>query len=851
MMRCTTFRRKLLSQAIIAGLSFGTAGSVLAGADSDFYLTGNAVTVGSSVATVGNNGVISTTTVTRTTNSSTLPNVTLPLSDLQTASTHTFRVGMQATLGTSILEVRLGVVTLATDANGDITSFDLADAPADPGFEKTYAWVRLNGNVTVTAEFNVPSGMISRSGNNLTLNMSTIINEISAQGAVADALAAFTTTGTVNYKLALYQTAGTDGAGGSSFGHYDSNNTPAFTASTQNVSWNDATLSGNFAGASVLSGSLVILAADTGGGSGGGTTEEPDDTTTVDETDINELDSDTTAADQQVDEELNSGSGEVSPATVTQTETVTNTAATQTETLVSGSTTGTISTPNTLNVLATATSSADTGGKVANSTTTADKTTVTNSTKTIIKNTGTLLTKIADSGTTITTEQKTQVQGIIVNLANAAKNITGGSSGKATTATEMKKDLETAFKAATTLKVPLSDEAETTIKEAAVSIQVAALAELTGKNSEDLTQEDLQEAFNDPETREKVLGASPKLPLKNPRSDEEIDAAINDYITANYPAKSLDSAKAANKAVEDSSTSNPGEDFGGCASSGPGLEILPGVFISPGNACDLKEPLPGGAQTLSASEPSSGITVNPADMTFNPATATTLWPVGDDVIKLAQLGQRAVPAGLTLSVATQPDGRMTIIGSQGIALDLAPTAEDTIALAIALDELGFPMAFRDDGSFELALAGDDKFTGTFGFEVLPADDRAACGDMTFTPTAGIEVNQPDYAFVAECENGISQNIAPFVAEAGLYESLANGDFTVSTNRSTGVITVEGVGEFKPSFFSSAPTEAEAQYQAANADSLGISYMPMDINGDGRMDFKVITPTSVQVIYAVP
>ncbi|WP_339868239.1 hypothetical protein [Pseudohongiella nitratireducens] len=845
-MRSKTFRKTMLSQAIIAGLSLGATGTALAAPDSDFYLTGNSVTIGGNVASVSTNGVISTTTVTRATNTSTLPNVTLPLADLQTAGNHTIRLGLQATLGSSILEVRLGVVTLSTNASGDITAFELLDSAGDPGFEKTYAWVRLSGNVTVTTEFDVPAGMVTRSGNNLTLNMSTIINEISAQGGIADALAAFTTTGTISYKLAIYQTAGTEGPAAARLGHYNAANTPAFVHSGQTVKWNDATLDGNFTGASVLSGSLIIQAA----GTPPVEPEEPDDTTTVDESDINDLEDETEAVDQEVDDQIDSGN--VTTETVTKTVTVANKAATQTSTLVTGSTTGTISTPNTLNVLVAATGSAQTGGKVANSTTTADKTAVTASTKTIIKDTGKLLTTIADSGTTITTEQKTQVQNIIVNLAGAAKNITGGATGKTATALEMKKDMEAAFKAATKLKVPLSDETQTVIKEAAVSIQVAALAELTGKNSEELTQEDLQAAFNDPVTREKVLAASPTLPNANPRSEEDVTNDINNYIAQNYPQRptgttdytpppppglsSLSLTPVTTTAIVPFTGFSIGEQvtFTLIGENGAGVSL------------SLQVP-----QLMAATDTEANtITISGDTTNLNSATATLDISVGDTTFKVAPLGLKAVPAGLSPTINVQPDGRMIMINSDGTALEIAATANDIIAMSFALNDLGYPITNRDDGSFELALAGNDKFTGAFAYEDLSSDSTVACGDMTFTP-ADVEVNQPDYVFTASCANGVSQSIVPFVAETGFYDSVDNAGILVSTDRNTGIITVAGIGKFKPSFFSTAPTDAEAEYQAQNADSLGFAYMPTDVNGDGRMDYKLITGTRTQVMYAVP
>lgn len=840
-MRSTTFRKKLLSQAIIAGLSLGTVGTAFAAPDSDFYLTGNAVTVGSSNATVNSSGVISTAVVTRATNTTTLPSITLPLADLQTASNHQIRVGVKATLGSNILEVRLGVVNLATDASGTITSFELADTAGDPGYEKTYAYVNLNGNITITAEFNVPSGMISANGNNITLNMSTIINEISAQGGVADALAAFTTTGTINYKLAINQIAGTDGPSAARLGHYSA---PTYTASTETANWNDATLSGNFAGASVLTGSLLIQEADTGGGD---PDPEPDDTT-VPDSDITDLETETEETDEQVDQEINSGS--VSQGTVTQTENVTNNAANQTDTLITGSTTGTISTSNTLNVLVASSGTALTGSKVVNANTTADKTTITNTTKKVISNSATLLDTIAKSNagsdSALTPAQKTQVQNTIVNMANAAKNVTGGSTGKETTAKEMKKDLEKAFKAATTLKVPLSTEAQTAIKEAAVSIQVAALAELTGKNSEDLTQEDLQEAFNDPVTRDKVLAAAPQLPNANPRSEEEITNDINSYIAQNYPERSTGDFTPTPPSW---STTIPA---GGSATflfdftgTGTVQYTLTGEGIGPGSLALQVPQFMAATDTEANTISISGDTTN-----LDSATATLDISVGATTFKVAPLGLKAVPAGLAPTINPQPDGRMTMINSQGTALDLAATAYDIIAMDFALNDLGYPMTNREDGSFELALAGNDKFTGAFAYEDLSTDSTAACGDMTFTPGT-IDVNQPAYVFTATCANGVSQSIVPFVAETGFYESVDNADILVSTDRNTGVITVAGIGKFKPSFFSANPNEAEVAFHAQNADSLGFAYMPTDVNGDGRMDYKIITGTRVQIMYAVP
>ena len=858
------FKKTRLSQLLTAGVIAGLGSSAFAG---DFVLQNNQITwtngptTSATTATVAETGIAESISLLRGNDASSLPNVSFTLQDLAgTTGTYYIRLFMEvkSQSGNNQVEMRLGVVEVAVN-DGTITDVDMITNQADPNYApvKVYARKESGGStLNLDAEFVTIAGMVTGSGNQVTVNVNNVVNALSGNNNLFDdIIQRFARTGDFDYVIGVKD----DSPNGGEIGTNDDGNFVVSPVAAPAFDLN-AGFGAEFAGATYIKGTLNIVDTLPSQPDNGGGTTDPDeeDEVTIPESDITDLDNETEQTDQQVDQELESGT--VSEDTVSDTEDVTNDAANQTDQLVTGSQTGQVSTSNVLNVLSTSSKTAVTGSKVVNANTTADKTTVTETTKKVISNSATLLDTIATSNegsdAALTDDQKTQVVNTIVNMATAAKNVTSGSTGKETTAKEMKQNLEKAFQATTRLKVPLTDEAETAIKEAAVSIQVAALAELTGKSTEEVTQEDLQAAFNDPETREKVLAASPKLPLKNPRSNADIEAEINSYITENYPAKSTAVAKDATKQTQDNSDDSPSDNYDDEEGyPDPGCPTL-GLF-SPG-ACPgffIQEPAESssGVQFLAATEPTqtNSAVFQPSGMTYDKATATTSMPVGDGIMKFSQLGQKAVPAGLTAGIVTQPDGRLTLVGSQGVAMDLAPTAEDTIAMAIALDDMGFPMTFRNDGSFELALASNDKFTGTYGFDTLPAGDRAACGDMTFAPTASIEVNQPDYVFTAECENGITQNIAPFVAEAGMYESLANGGFTLITNRNTGVISVEGVGDFKPSFFSSTPTEAEIAYQAQNSDDLGFAYMPMDVNGDGRIDFKIITDTRVQIMYAVP
>ena len=237
-------------------------------------------------------------------------------------------------------------------------------------------------------------------------------------------------------------------------------------------------------------------------------------------------------------------------------------------------------------------------------------------------------------------------------------------------------------------------------------------------------------------------------------------------------------------------------------------------------------------------------------VTTNEDTGTMTFNLSGTTFKVRPLAVKAVPDGVSASLDMLSDGRVVIVTEEGLALEVAPTASDLVSFAYGVEEASFPLTLRDDGSFELSLAGEDKFTGSFTYEDATSNSTEACGDVTFAADS-TEVNAPSYAFTMTCENGDSQRIVPFVADSNFYESVDDANITVMTDRNTGIITVTGIGQFKPSFFSTSPSDAEAVFQAQNADINGIAYMPVDANGDGKMDYKIVSETRVQVMYAIP
>jgi len=211
---------------------------------------------------------------------------------------------------------------------------------------------------------------------------------------------------------------------------------------------------------------------------------------------------------------------------------------------------------------------------------------------------------------------------------------------------------------------------------------------------------------------------------------------------------------------------------------------------------------------------------------------------------------RKVPSTVPNGIRFRADGRATLV-TDGTAIDIAPSAYNLVNFVDAVEVAGFTYTQNSNASFTLDLGDGSTFVGAFGYDNLTgADLTSACGSVSVTEPSGA-FNAPGYSFGIVCANGITQTVVPFLANANYLSSIQASGLTATTNRNTGVITVSGgVGELKPSFFTATPTAAELQYHTAAKDSLGIATQSTDINGDGIMDYKVITATNVQVLYGV-
>jgi hypothetical protein len=810
-MPSASFRKKILTQAIVAGFSLSMAGSAFA---SNMYLNNNSITIGTSTATVNSSGIISTVVVTRATDSTTLPDITLPLRGLPFSSTYTYRIGLQVSNGSNILEVRLGVALLTTDAVGQLNSqLAMSDSAGDPAYEKTYVYVKLGGNVTITSEFGVPADMITASGNDVTLDISKIIDELTLPGSQADALAAFTAAGNLTYKLAITDQLG-GGATTDTLGHLDG----AYTASTQAIAWNDATLSSNFAGASVLSGTLVIQNADTGGG----TTPDPDpdpDTgdNVVDPNDVEELDNQADDLDNTVNDEINSGT--VSEGTVTQTQEATNTAQTQTTTVVEQLNSGTnVSTDNVLSVLSTTTKIVNTSSTIVSSGTTTNTGTLGTQTGQLLNSTTQVLEQLANKTTTGTTTLTTTQQQTVLQSVNTLLQST---SKLSTTSTNLNDSTNTANTVTRILNASANMGLvpdTTQVNNVVTTLQKNAVQQILGSNQQpdDTTVSNL---LQDPVQGPKILQATPDTSRLNQPPIQTVEAQVRAglQVPTGISQEQVDNLVRINSQNSQLTQS--------IINQSPANDIVSGLSAS----------IPGSGTNNNASvdNVTGNLSINFGGLNF----------VGQPT-KL-----KIVPDSTPATTLTEPDGSVTVINN-GKAVTLTPSAADPVQFRSAVGNLGFPdISQNTKGGIDVNLGGGSKLSGTFAFDPVTTSGSGGGTTTTLTGPTGSPTS-PSYTYKVNYPNGTSQNIQPMVSDDNVYTSLDNMGLDINTNRSTGVMNVGGTS-VRPDYFVQPLSADDQTFLQANQDSSGVAYRQVDANNDGVTDYEVISAKGKQIVYGVP
>ena len=901
-MKKTHFKKSRLSTLVVAAMFAGLGSSANA---NDFSLVDNQFTISetaasapdfSVTATLGSDGVLDTTganlpqfDLSNSTLNTGIPtfSFTIDPAGLDASTTHNFKIGLSisddASPTTRRFEAFLGTLTLAVDASKNVTG-TIPSQNLEVRAKK--------GSATFYQAINNPSanGPVSISGGTITLSGSQAVTLLKAQGndALDAVLDSFTLNGTFTFRVVIEETTSGTAALGVTSGDVftpvprigtacvlDSNSTVGnvFQLITDTGFTNAYVVQGRFSSNTAVANvpptaftESCDAAGGAGGGGGGGGSQAPaegsveeaedavdelgsvldtiDTSAPLDSTSLGQLDdlnsaieTATTVLDTQIDDEI--ASSGVSEATIASSSNLATKSATSTTALANALSSGTaVSKTNLLGALSSGAKASATATKVSGATTdSAAKQTLNTQNKAILTSSTKLLSSLADQGDELSTEETDAVRTVTTNLVGTTKAL----ASESTTAAELQSfatQANTILEAQEKLGIPANTALIESVAEASDAIATNLITQQLTTGGEAPTDAEIQEALTADNTLlESVLDVAIKVPPSVIIPPTERSDRITERALSVLNASALQSAVSATEKIVNPAnvTLKGGSTASDALSTFLGQGLLTSALLDTSNVSSTRTALALGGETSIAVDSATGaVTVNVPGGSYSAAIVSI----------------RNVPAVVPQGIKVRSDGRATIVTS-GAAIDLAPNAFGLIEFIAAADTAGFAYTQNANGSFALDLGNGQTFSGVFGYDnLIDADLTAACNAISVTEPAGAE-NSPSYAYGIGCSNGASQRVLPFVADSNFYASLKASSMTATTDRSTGVIGISGLGSFKPSFVTSSDlTPAEELNLLFYKDTYGIYMEQADVNGDGITDIKVITEDSVQVLYGL-
>ncbi|PCJ25100.1 MAG: hypothetical protein COA96_08125 [SAR86 cluster bacterium] len=216
------------------------------------------------------------------------------------------------------------------------------------------------------------------------------------------------------------------------------------------------------------------------------------------------------------------------------------------------------------------------------------------------------------------------------------------------------------------------------------------------------------------------------------------------------------------------------------------------------------------------------------------------------LVQEVQPGLRILPTG----TFTAANGSSIIVNSD-VVIRLAPAPDDLLGFASAIEVVGegdFTISIGDDGVVSLTDVNSPAvFKGLFSSDALA--NGTPTGETVFEGPVG-DPSQASYFYVVQYAAGTRQIILPAIADELFFQSVASYGFQISTDRSTGIIDIDGM-KFRPDYFQTPSTSSDSVYRISNADSSGVAYRAVDANNDGITDYQVFTNSGVQTVYGLP
>lgn len=193
-----------------------------------------------------------------------------------------------------------------------------------------------------------------------------------------------------------------------------------------------------------------------------------------------------------------------------------------------------------------------------------------------------------------------------------------------------------------------------------------------------------------------------------------------------------------------------------------------------------------------------------------------------------------------------PNGQQLAV-KDGIAIEIGGAPVNNTLFTEALTNAGYTLDYVVGGNFSIGLPNNERFSGTFPLQKVSASGE--CTSVSFTTGTGA-VNVASYAFEMLCNNGVTQRILPVVLDQAFYTTVADAGIEASTDKKTGIVTIPGVGSFKPSFFVMPHTAADTIDYNASKNAEGIGFRASDKNSDGKVDYEILSSDGVQVLYSL-
>ena len=238
---------------------------------------------------------------------------------------------------------------------------------------------------------------------------------------------------------------------------------------------------------------------------------------------------------------------------------------------------------------------------------------------------------------------------------------------------------------------------------------------------------------------------------------------------------------------------------------------------------------------------------NGVQIDVDPLTGGLIISTANELYFGSAVSIRLVSNSMPKGISYMRDGRALVVGD-GLAIEIAPTPSDIVGFTAAVQGAGYSLSLRKNGSLEIGLGNGELFSGALAFDNL-SGFSATCGEINFIAPQGA-LNSAQYAFEVQCANGATQRVTPFVHDSKFFTAIADSGAKISTDRNTGVLSIEGVGRFKAGFFVSPLTPQEQTYLAENGTSAGVALETKDVNDDGINDMVFMSAAGTQPLYGM-